>query len=153
MTRRIMKTIEIVIDGNSFDVLLAGNLLAGADDIAFLDASADGLASLEFSTSTRWTGGWFDNLSVTAASAATTGFQLVITPNGANYDFSWDSQAGKLYDLVTSTDLSTPIPGWPVYDDGVNPIYENIPSGSATTTLENVVPTGTPRFFAVVEKD
>ncbi len=31
--------------------------------------------------------------------------------------------------------------------------YENIASGGATTTLTAVAPIGTPRFFAVVEKD
>ena len=33
-------------------------------------------------------------------------FELVISPNGADYDFTWASLDGKLYDLVSSTDLS-----------------------------------------------
>jgi hypothetical protein len=80
--------------------------------------------------------------------------QLTITPNGANYDFSWNSQNGKLYRLVTSTDLATPIAEWPVYNDGVNPGYDGIlPSGTGTNTLTAVVPIGPKRFFAVVESN
>ena len=75
-------------------------------------------------------------------------FQLIITPNGSNYDFTWDSKNGKLYDLVSSIDLSTPIPEWPVYGG-----YQNIPGAPPKNLLENVAPNGDKRFFAVIEKD
>ncbi len=82
-------------------------------------------------------------------------FVLTITPNGANYDFSWNSQPGKLYDLLSSTDLSTPIAEWAVYDPdgpgGTDP-YENIADTGATTTLTNVVSGDPRRFFAMREK-
>jgi hypothetical protein len=44
-------------------------------------------------------------------SEALPAIDLIITPNAAtpgNYDFEWDSQEGKLYDLVSATDLSMP---------------------------------------------
>ena len=47
------------------------------------------------------------------------------------YDFEWDCQPGKVYDLLTSTDLATPISTWPVYDPdslGEDTPYANIPA-------------------------
>jgi hypothetical protein len=75
-------------------------------------------------------------------------FQLIITPNGSNYDFRWESKNGKLYDLVTSTDLATPVSQWPVYGG-----HQNIAGTAPTNTLANVSPDGTRRFFAMIEKD
>ncbi len=60
----IMKQIDVVIGPSTFDVFLAGTLLG--DDLPFKSAGATGLNRLEFVSSTQWTGGWFDNLSVTA---------------------------------------------------------------------------------------
>ena len=51
-----------------------------------------------------------DSLVLTESGRA--GFQLVITPNEANpgtCDFTWESRDGKVYDLLSSTDLSTPV--------------------------------------------
>lgn len=80
---------------------------------------------------------------------------LEVSKNGAapeNFDFTWNSTAGKLYDLVSSTDLSTNPETWPVWQgnedipaaqDGVNQLFD-IPSG-----LE----IGDPRrFFAIRER-
>ncbi|MGB1130924.1 MAG: endonuclease/exonuclease/phosphatase family protein, partial [Haloferula sp.] len=77
---------------------------------------------------------------------------LQISRNGPDYDFSWNSRVDKLYDLLSSTDLSTPTSGWPVYDDGVT-LYENIvPSG--LTTVLSAVPSADPRrFFVLRDKD
>jgi exonuclease III len=77
---------------------------------------------------------------------------LEISRNGPAFDFSWNSRADKLYDLLSSTDLSTPPSTWPVYDDGVT-LYENIvPSG--LTTVLTAVPSADPRrFFVLREKD
>ena len=85
-------------------------------------------------------------------------FQLIITPNETPglYDFEWDSKPGKAYDLLTSTDLATPISTWPVYDpdgEGGNPPYAGIPTAGTMTTLTAVPGDGTKRFFAVAEKD
>jgi hypothetical protein len=81
--------------------------------------------------------------------------RLNLVRNGTGgYDLSWASKDGKVYDLVSSTDLAAPILSWPAYDDGVNPIYENIlASGTGTNMLENVASADTLRFFALVEKD
>ena len=78
---------------------------------------------------------------------------LWVEINGAGYDFSWNSRSDKIYDLVSSTDLTTPPESWPVYDDG-NFVYENIePSGTGSSSLTGVAGIGSKRFFAVIEKD
>jgi hypothetical protein len=84
-------------------------------------------------------------------SGASNDFLLIITPNGSNpgnYDFEWESLDGKLYDLVSDTDLSMPRADWLVYMD-----YDDIEGSASSYTLENVPGDGTERFFAVVEKD
>jgi len=77
-------------------------------------------------------------------------FVLTIDQDGANLDLTWNSQAGKVYDLISSTDLSIPRASWPVWDSN-----ENIPaSGSGTNLLTIPLPPSDPtRFFAVLEKD
>jgi hypothetical protein len=95
--------------------------------------------------------GGIDNVQLTVESAATD-FHLMITPNASNpgnYDFSWNSSAGKVYDLVSSEDLSTAPSTWAVWQ-GKSGIAA---SETGTTTLINIPGGGTPRrFFAVVEK-
>jgi hypothetical protein len=78
--------------------------------------------------------------------------QLKISQNGGNLDFEWNSMSGMQYDLVSSTDLLTDPATWPVYDDGVNPPYEDIPATGTTTSLNSVVKVGTTRFFALIEE-
>jgi hypothetical protein len=86
-------------------------------------------------------------------------FQLRIARSAAGpgaCDFDWDSQGGKVYDLVSSTDLATPVPTWPVYDPdgpGGNAPYGGIPAVGTTTTLTDVPRDGARRFFAMVERD
>ena len=58
---------------------------------------------------------------------APTGFALVMTPNAGtlgNYDFSWASLDGKLYDLVSSTDLTTAVTTWPVWEGNADILLE-----------------------------
>jgi hypothetical protein len=81
----------------------------------------------------------------------TTLFKLTITPAIApatGFDFTWYSHPGKVYDLVTSTDLVTPVSEWPVHA-----AYSDIPATGTTTTLTAVPVDGPQRFFAVIEKD
>ncbi|MCF7675043.1 MAG: Ig-like domain repeat protein, partial [Akkermansiaceae bacterium] len=79
-------------------------------------------------------------------------FPLTITPNAGtagNYDFVWTSQAGKLYDLVSSTDLSTPPASWDVWQG-----QADIEGTAPTNMLEDIPGGGDPsRFFAVLEKN
>ena len=85
-----------------------------------------------------------------------TSFPLSITRNGANYDFIWQSKSGKVYDLLSSTDLSTSLATWAVYDPdgpGGNDPYGDILATAPTNLLSGVPPTGPVRFFAVLEKD
>ena len=102
----------------------------------------------------------YDNLLIAAdfTTPAPVIFQLTIAPNTSPdlYDFSWDSQPGKAYDLLSSSDLATPVLEWPVYDpdgEGGNDPYVDIPATGATTTLMAVPPSGPVRFFAMIEKD
>jgi hypothetical protein len=86
-------------------------------------------------------------------------FQVRIAPSASGpgaCDFEWESQVGKVYDLVTSTDLATPVSSWPVYDPdgpGGNAPYGGIPAVGTTTTLTEVPRDGAKRFFAMVERD
>ena len=79
-------------------------------------------------------------------------FTVTIAPNTTtpgNYDFIWTSQAGKVYDLVSSTDLSTAIATWPVWDG-----RSALPATPPNNTLSDVTGGGnTHRFFAVIEKN
>jgi hypothetical protein len=73
-------------------------------------------------------------------------------PRWVAYDFEWNSQPGKVYDLLTSTDLATPVSAWPIYHDGTT-LHQAIPSAGVITTL-TAVPSASPsRFFAVRESD
>lgn len=87
-----------------------------------------------------------------SAQVSSAPFQLVIAPNAGNpgnYDFSWNSLAGKEYDLVSATDLDSPPATWTVWDGNAD-----IAATPGTNTLINVPGGGDPkRFFAVVEKD
>jgi mannan endo-1,4-beta-mannosidase len=79
-------------------------------------------------------------------------FKLTITPtasNPGNYDFEWESQDGKLYDLVSDTGLATATGTWSVWNS-----QADITSGGTTTSLTNIPGGADPtRFFAVLEKD
>ena len=97
----------------------------------------------------------YDNVSIEGITSESTRIPLIITPTAGspgNYDFEWGSQTGKQYDLITSTDLATPMAEWPVYDDGAF-LYENLPATGATTTLSGVPSSDPRRFFAIREED
>lgn len=83
---------------------------------------------------------------------SSTEFQLVIAPNAGNpgnYDFFWNSLAGKVYDLVSATDLDSSPAMWTVWNDNAD-----IAATPGTNSLINIPGGGDPkRFFAVVEKD
>ena len=85
-----------------------------------------------------------------------TSFPLTITRTGANYDFSWPSKSGKVYDLLSSTNLSTSPATWAVYDPdgpGGNDPYSDILATASTNVLSNVPASGPARFLVVAEKD
>lgn len=64
-------------------------------------------------------------------------------------DFSWTGADGSLYNLVSSTDLSTPINSWPVWEGNADI------TGTGTPTILTDVPASSDltRFFAVVRQD
>jgi hypothetical protein len=95
----------------------------------------------------------------TISDPTATYFKLTITPAttpDTGYDLEWESQPGKVYDLVTATDLATPTLEWPVYDpdgEGGNDPYGDIVATGPTTKLTAVPGVGPNRFFVVIEKD
>ncbi len=70
------------------------------------------------------------------------------TDTPGTYDFEWESESGKLYDLLSSTDLATPVSEWPVYDDGET-VHEGIVPAGEVTVLEGVPSPDPRRFFAL----
>ena len=71
---------------------------------------------------------------------------LKISSSGGDLVFEWNSKFGKLYDILSSTDLSTPPRSWPIFKGdltGVPPLN--------TETIAR--PGDDARFFVVVEKD
>jgi hypothetical protein len=76
---------------------------------------------------------------------------VTITPAIApatGYNLKWYSRPGKVYDVVTSTYLVTPVAQW-----SIHAAYGDIPATGTTTTLTAVPVDGPQRFFAVIEKD
>ncbi len=63
----IMKTVSVDVGASSYSISLGGSSLASG--IAFRDASASGLASIQLATNSRFTSGWIDNLEVTTVSS------------------------------------------------------------------------------------
>jgi len=84
---------------------------------------------------------------VVGGASAPASLELGISPSDStpgSFDFSWTGREGKLYDLVSSTDLSTPPETWAVWDGQ---------SEVASTTLTDVPAGSDPkRFFAIIEK-
>lgn len=85
-------------------------------------------------------------------SFSVTELTLSVAPSATtagNLDFSWESKAGKLYDLVSSTDFSAARDTWAVWDE-----QADLEATPPTNTLADIPGGGDgQRFFAVVEKD
>jgi hypothetical protein len=73
-------------------------------------------------------------LTITPATAPATGFIL-----------EWNSQAGKLYNLRTSTDLDSPVADWDLLKGGIE--------ATPPANVEQVDPADPRRFYAVEEFD
>jgi hypothetical protein len=95
---------------------------------------------------------WDDVVLEVVSSPLASDFQVIITPTAGspgNYDFEWESQAGKLYDLVSATDLSTASNTWPVWNGRAD-----LTATPPTNTLTDIPGGGDPRrFFVLIEKD
>jgi len=93
----------------------------------------------------------FDDVSLEVEAGAPL-LPLVISPNEetpGNFDFVWGSNAGSLYDLVSSTDLSIPPVEWAVWEG-----QSDIEATGPTMTLTNIPGGGDRRrFFAMIEKE
>jgi len=131
--------------GATYDLNVGGNV---ANGLSFFQSGVlSNFAQVAFVNAQQAAGSTFkvDNVSVVAASTGEP-FVVTISPNGANYDFTWTSQAGKTYDLVSSTDLSTSPTTWAVWDGRTG-----ITGTAASNTITSVPGGGPRRFFAVIE--
>ena len=163
-TYLIVGRVQWGADGSSNDIVtlyLPGTDLTLGEPVAVSQGivnqsgfDAIGISNLQNSSVT------FDEIRIGATSAdvlvigeeSAGDFSVVITPNAVtpgNYDFTWQSQSGKTYDLVSATDLSTPPATWSVWN-GQSDIAATPPSNALTD-----IPGGgdARRFFAIIEKD
>jgi hypothetical protein len=86
----------------------------------------------------------FDNMKVRVSRLVSEAPRLTITSALApatGYDLAWNSKAGKLYNLRTSTSLDGPISGWDI-------LRANI-TATPPANLVNVQADGPRRFYAV----
>lgn len=74
--------------------------------------------------------------------------QLSIAEVGGTLEFSWASVEGKVYDIVSSIDLSTPVDQWEVFET-----YSDILATFPTNTVADVTVVDSKRFFALIEKN
>ena len=73
--------------------------------------------------------------------------ELRIAASGDDLVLSWDSEDGKLYNLLSETDLAAGNPGgWPVYDS-----HMDIPATPPVNTLMIPRPGDPRRFFAIAQ--
>ncbi len=129
------------------------NTMRGGGSIASASATAPAVGS----NNITWNNAQDGRIAYAFEASADAGltFSLTITKNPdtpGTFDFEWASQPGKLYDLLTSTDLADPISEWPIYDDGET-VYGAIPTAGETTTLTAVPSSDPRRFFALREYD
>ncbi|MDQ8192190.1 hypothetical protein [Roseibacillus persicicus] len=93
----------------------------------------------------------FDNILITADTVDPV--ILSVSQVAGALDFSWESTAGYQYDLLSSTDLSTPPSEWLVHDDGAGLLEDIAASGTGTNSLVGVALSGEQRFFTLREEE
>ncbi|MDA0765921.1 MAG: LamG domain-containing protein [Verrucomicrobia bacterium] len=111
----------------------------------FTDGSGTA-GSVTYDEPTQTYRAYFDGTSgvMTSASEASAPLLLSVTQNGANLNFTWNSQPGKVYDLLSATALTTAPASWEVWN------------GNADLTGSSLIiplPGDPQRFFALREKD
>ena len=90
----------------------------------------------------------FEDARISIVSEPVSSLRLVIspaTPPATGFDLEWDSQAGKLYNLLTSTDLADPIAEWDLIEGDI--------AANPPANVMNVPEDGPRRFYAVEEFD
>lgn len=90
----------------------------------------------------------FDTVVIEEGTAVVTidSFAITNATNGTDLEFRWDSAAGKVYDILSSTDLQGDPASWVVWQS-------NVPA-TVPQNIESYVRPGDPRtFFTLVEKD
>lgn len=135
--------------GQTFTVMRYGGTLSGA--FTTFDPMADSPAGPDTVTISIDYGSGSNDAVVLRVERGTEPLALKVNRSGDTLDFEWTSLAGRQYDLLSSSDLSTAPVTWLPYDDGVM-VYENLPATGTTTTLSGVRMVGTTRYFALIEK-
>ena len=70
-----------------------------------------------------------------------------ISSSGEDLIFEWESKLGKVYDILSNTDLSnTPAEGWPLF-------REDIPGTPPLNVVTSLRPPDEARYFVLVERD
>ncbi|MDP0490234.1 MAG: hypothetical protein Q7Q71_04200 [Verrucomicrobiota bacterium JB023] len=133
---------EDAISSNTFDMLQADQAML--DTLNIGETQVDGFDEIRIGTT------FADVIGGTLFAAPT--LTLSISPSETtegSYDFTWESKPNYLYDLVSSTDLSTSPDAWDAWDGRTG-----IVATEAETTLTDI-PGGedSSRFFAVLEME
>lgn len=116
----------------------------------FFDVSGDGVYSViagyptpDITSDPRGTGIG----GLTFDSIAGSGICLDVEGVGGDLVFTWENQSGKLYDILSNTDLSTAPSTWSVWQADI------VADASGTNMETYARPSDAKRFFALVEKD
>jgi hypothetical protein len=140
----IARTGDPLLDSPIVDLgLRQSNRSDGDEEIGFNDA---GQIAFRFALADDREG-----VAIWSPDPTATTIMLAITRTtapAAGYDLAWDSRPGKVYDLITWTDLITPLDQWPVHAS-----YGDISAIGTSITLTAVPADGPQRFFVVIEKD
>ena len=143
----LMQNVTIEVGASTYDIKLAGVTPTGGSGIAFRDAAASGLSGLAFSANTKWTGGAFDNMTVSQVSEPDMIPIVDAGFNGANFEVvATDLDPATQYVLKRSENLDD---GFPTVVDGPRlPVSDGTPE---TDTFTDVSATGTKGFYRVEE--
>lgn len=115
-----------------------------------LEAGESAVFRLEFSGANPGTSGGnitsIDNVGFFGDIAQGDDLQLAVTSDGDNLTFTWNSQGGQVYSLLSETDLETAPATWPIFDGNMD-----IVATPPTNTLTLPRPDDATRFFVIEE--
>ena len=140
----------IIVDGGAVTIV-GTEVTIDIDDLAFDTSYYVNVATGAFAD---LSGNPYPGITGSTTWAFTTGsppqpFILRIARNGANLEFEWPSEPGRIYNLLSHTGLSSGPSTWSAYHDGTT-THANIPaSGTGTNVLTVPLPADPARFFAV----
>jgi hypothetical protein len=124
--------------------------LTGLED-RVLNAGESAVFRLEFTDASLTAGGgnhtMLDNVAIFGEfSSGSADLNLKVESSGDDLILTWDSQQGKLYNLLSDTDLDDPISAWPIFDGNME-IVATPPMNMLTIAR----PADPRRFFTIDE--